>query len=157
MNTASLSEIKKELQLRSPKELTELCLRLAKYKKENKELLNYLLLEAGDEDNYISHVKAEVEEQFRMVNSTNVYYAKKSIRKALRMVNKYAKYSGQPVTGIELLIHFCLQIRKSGVNMNKSVTLSNLYGNQLKKIEKILSGLHEDLQYDYRKQAEDLL
>ena len=39
MDIASVSEIKNELKIRSNQELMESCLRLAKYKKDNKELL----------------------------------------------------------------------------------------------------------------------
>ena len=45
MKFASLSEIRKELQMLPPKRLQELCLRIARYKKENKELLAFLLFE----------------------------------------------------------------------------------------------------------------
>jgi hypothetical protein len=155
MKTASLSEIKKELQTLSPAQLVELGTRLAKYKKENKELLGYLLFEAHDEATFISGVKAEVEQQFLEMNR-NVYYAKKTIRKILRMVNKYSKYSGNAQTAVELLIHFCIQLKTSGVALHKSNTLMNLYENQLKKITKLLNGMHEDLQYDYKRELAKL-
>ncbi len=48
MKAASIQELKQELQHTSLKEITELCLRLARFKKENKELLTYLLFEASD-------------------------------------------------------------------------------------------------------------
>lgn len=156
MKTASLSDLKKELQTLSPARLVELGTRLAKYKKENKELLSYLLFEAHDEEAFIGNVKAEVELQFAEMNATNIYYAKKSIRKILRMVNKYIKYSGIPQTGVELLIHFCGELKASGVPLRQSNALLNLYENQLKKISKSLSGLHEDLQYDYQKELDKL-
>jgi hypothetical protein len=156
MKTASISELKKELQTLAPAQLAELCTRLAKYKKENKELLGYLLFEAQDEAAFIREVKQEVEQQFAEMNSTNVYYAKKSIRKILRMVNKYSKYSGIPQTGIELLIHFCQELKASGVPLRQSNALLNLYENQLKKITKLLYSLHEDLQYDYQKELDKL-
>ena len=57
MKTTSVSEIKQELQNLTAKEITELCLRLARYKKENKELLAYLLFEAHDVDAYTERVK----------------------------------------------------------------------------------------------------
>ena len=49
MKTAAVKDIKQELLQRSPKELLALCLRLSRFKKENKELLTYLLFEASDE------------------------------------------------------------------------------------------------------------
>ena len=46
MKTPSIQQIRQELQERSSKELMEYCLRLVKFKLENKELLSYLLFEA---------------------------------------------------------------------------------------------------------------
>ena len=55
-----LQDIKKELQHLSPLQIAELCLRLARFKKENKELLAYLLFEANNEQAFIEKIKAEV-------------------------------------------------------------------------------------------------
>ena len=44
-----LQHIKKEIQHLPTEQLAELMLRLARYKKENKELLTYLLFESHDE------------------------------------------------------------------------------------------------------------
>ena len=49
MKTATVTELKKELKTRSQSDLVELCLKLSKFKKENKELLTYLLYEADNE------------------------------------------------------------------------------------------------------------
>ncbi len=81
MITASLKEIKSELHELDPDRLHEICLRLAKYKKENKELLTYLLFEAHDEQGYIAHVKNDVEMLFEELPKGNVYYVKKGAAK----------------------------------------------------------------------------
>ena len=57
MKTATVKEIKDELQHFSKDELLEFCLRMAKFKKENKELLTYLLFEADNEAYYIEGLK----------------------------------------------------------------------------------------------------
>ena len=57
MKAASVNEIKQQLKEVNPVELIELCLRLARFKKENKELLTYLLFEADDLQAYIANVK----------------------------------------------------------------------------------------------------
>ena len=54
MKPAGVKAIKEDLQTRSREELTELCLSLSKFKKENKELLTYLLFEASDEKLFLS-------------------------------------------------------------------------------------------------------
>ncbi|WP_301923170.1 hypothetical protein [Ferruginibacter sp.] len=81
MKAASISDIKQELNNIAPAKLLELCLRLAKYKKDNKELLNYLLFEANDEQAYIGNVKNEMEKEFAAINTSNLYFVKKSLRK----------------------------------------------------------------------------
>lgn len=154
--TASVATIKKELNELSPKVLKELCLRMVKYKKENKELLSYLLFEAQDEENFIHNIKEEIDEAFTTINQANLYWAKKSIRKILRLTGKYIKYSGQKQTEVELLLHFCHKLKDSGIKFRQSTTLLNLYHAQLKKISKALASLHEDLQYDYASAVERL-
>ncbi len=156
MKAASLHEIKKELEHLTPKEVFDLCIRLAKYKKENKELLNYLLFEAHDEAKYIENIKKEVDVQFEDVNTSQVFFAKKTIRKILRNVNKHIKYSGQKQTEVELLIYFCKKMKQCPIPFKKYLILLNLYERQITKIEKALVTLHEDLQFDYRKDFEDL-
>jgi hypothetical protein len=156
MQTSTLAQLKKELQTLPQPQLVELCVRLAKYKKENKELVHYLLFEATDEQQFIKQVKQEIDEQFAEMNTSQVYYAKKTIRKILRGVNKHAKYSGIAQTNMELLIYFLQHMRKLEKLLYESNQLMNLYDAQLKKIHKELSKLHEDLQYDYQKELENL-
>jgi hypothetical protein len=153
MKAASLKEIKTELNSLHPKRIQELCLHLARFRKENKELLSYLLFEASDEMAYIREVKLELDDLFCEVKKTNGYLAKKSIRKILGTANKYIKYSGSRQTEVEILIHFCKKLRKSGIPLPVNTSLGNLYFRQIIKINKALASLHEDLQFDY---AEDM-
>ncbi|MEQ8363464.1 MAG: hypothetical protein RH948_11385 [Cyclobacteriaceae bacterium] len=156
MKTATVHEIKKELATLDPDQVQTLCLRLAKFKKENKELLTYLLFEAHDEQAYVLDAKRETEEQFNALSNMNVYYVKKSVRRILRLVNKQIKYSGLPTTELALRIHFCEQMKDKAIPMGKSVVLANMYQQQINKIDKALSKLEEDLQYDYKAEIENL-
>ena len=81
MRSASIQELKQELSALTPSRLIELNLRLARFKKENKELLTYLLFEASDEQQYIKGVTAEIDELFETINLKHLYYAKKTLRK----------------------------------------------------------------------------
>ncbi len=156
MKPASLKEIKASLTTLSHQQLQEICLRLARHRKENKELVTYLLFEADDPQLFVSHVKEETEQQFSMMNTTNLYLAKKTIRKVLGTTNKYIKFSGSRQSEVELLIHFCRMLKDSGVPLGESPVLYNLYRRQIQKIGKAMSFLHEDLQHDYGKQLEEL-
>ena len=84
MKAVSVKELKSELKHQSQSELIELCLQLSKFKKENKELLTYLLFEATNEEGYIELVKAEIDELFSIINTNTYFYIKKSVRKILR-------------------------------------------------------------------------
>lgn len=153
---ASLSLLKQELENHSAKEVQEFCLKLAKYKKDNKELLSYLIFDAGDEAEYIKNVKTEIELLFSEINTTQLYFVRKSIRKILRTTNKYIRYSGQKHTEAELLLFFCSKLKDSGIPYQSVSSLSNLYLSQLQKIKKAVSLLHEDLQFDYGREIERL-
>ncbi|HEX2935556.1 MAG TPA: hypothetical protein VHO72_09405 [Bacteroidales bacterium] len=156
MKAATLSEIKAELKTLPPAQLMDICLHLAKFRKDNKELLTYLLFEAQDEAAYVKGTKDFISEQFDEINRSNIYYAKKTIRKILRTTAKFIKYSGSRQTETELLIFFCKKLKHSGINISSSTALMNLYERQIHKIEKALATMHEDLQFDYREELENL-
>ena len=156
MKAASINELKQELNLVSPAKLLELCVRLAKYKKDNKELLSYLLFDAHDEPGYIAAVKAEMDEQFREINTSNLYFAKKSLRKILRLTNKYIRYTASKPAEVELLLYYCQALSASGIPFKKNAALNNLYLAQQKKISKVIATMHEDLQYEYLRELDKL-
>jgi hypothetical protein len=151
MKAASIQEIKQELQSLPPSRLTELCLRLARFKKDNKELLTYLLFEAADEATYIEAVKKEIDSEFEDLPKPNLYLTKKSLRKVLRSTAKQIRYTGSPQAEVELLTYFLQKLRRSGIPYRDSPVLVNLYKQQLKKIRSVIASLHEDLQHDYEK------
>ena len=156
MDSASLAQIRKELKTLSPEEVSELCNKLIKYKRDNKELINYLLFETQDEDSYVARIKEEVSEAFAATNTRGFYLAKKSIRRALRIANKYIKYSEVPETEVDVLLHFCEEMRDLGLDFKRSKVMSNLYERQVVKIKDVYSDLHEDLQFDFRARVEQL-
>jgi hypothetical protein len=157
MVIASLQEIKKELRTLDPDRLQELCMRLAKYKKENKELLNYLLFEADHEREYIKHVKDEMAELFASIPPSNVYLIKKSLRKILRFANRQIKYSGEKQTELEVRIFFCTKMKETKIPRSQGTVLYNLYQQQLKKIEAAFSKLPEDIRADYDRELKYIL
>ena len=156
MKIASLSEIKRELNERTPEELKAFCLRIVKFKKDNKELLNYLLFEAYDEENYKEVLKSEIEMEFAEMNTSSVYLAKKSIRRILRTGTKHIRYSNSKLTAVELLIFFCQKMRELDLPYHESKVLVNLYNRQLQNIQKALSSLDEDLQFDYQLELKNI-
>ena len=156
MKAVPVVTIKKELQHLSSDELTELCLRLSRFKKENKELLTYLLFESQNEDAYIQSIKMFVDEQFITINRDSYFYIKKSVRKILRLIKKFARYSLKKETEVELLLYFCQKLKEFSPSIKNNVTLTNIFERQLLLAKKIISTLHEDLQYDYNLVIEQL-
>jgi len=156
MKAASLTEIKKELTYCSKENLIDYVSRLARFKKENKELLTYLLFEQSSEENYVQEIKKEVTTLFSEINKDSYYYIKKSIRKILRRIKTYSRYSIKKETEIELLIFFCEQLKTMKPSYLRNVALTNLYQRQIVYIRKSLKSLHEDLQYDYNLMLEEL-
>jgi len=157
MKSASVHELKKELSTVDPAKLLELCMYLAKYKKDNKEFLTYLLFHAHDEQDFVLAVKEEMDSLFLDVNTSSIYLAKKTLRKILRILTKYIRYTASKTVQIEVLMHYCACFKALGLDVESSAVLSNLYAQQLKKIQKALATLHEDLQYDYREELSTLL
>lgn len=149
MKTATVKQLKDELKYSSQEDLVNLCLRLSRFKKENKELLTYLLFESSDETSYIESIKLEIDEQFKNINTNSYFYIKKSVRKILRLIKKFSRYSLKKETEIELLLYFCKSLKAFKPSIKHNVTLTNIYERQIVFIKKTIAGLHEDLQYDY--------
>ena len=157
MKAASLSDIKRELKQRNPEEILAICLRLGRFKKDNKELLTYLLFEAGDESSYIKLLKEDIDDMMDEINMSHLYYVKKGLQKIVRSLNKSLRYSGQKQTEVEVRLYFCQCILSSGIAISRHTTINNLFHREIKRIQKALSGLHEDLQADYQLEIDQLL
>ena|SRR5687767_5156405 len=156
MKAASVQEIKTALKAKDAKELVELTLRLARYKKENKELLTFLLFEADDLPSYIQSIKAEIDEGFAGLDTKTYYIAKKGLRRILRTANKYIRYAGDKTVEVEVLLHFCTAFKGIKQSWQQIAALANLYKAQIKKIDAAINTMHEDLQYDYQRSLERL-
>ena len=156
MKAVTVKALKTELTHLSQSEIIELCLRLSKFKKENKELLTYLLFEASNEEEYINTVKMEIDEQFELINTKTYYFIKKSVRKILRTVKKYIRYSKNKETEVELLLYFCKKLYSFTPSIEGNTVLKNICIREIASIEKKLLLLHEDLQYDYSLELEKL-
>ena len=154
MRTASVDDIKKELKELPPKKVLELLLRLIRFKKENKELLTYLLFESQDEQGYVQVLKADIDEQFAVVAPTPTSLAKKQYRKILRGINRQIKYIGSKAAAVELLLHFAATLRKQDTSLHPK--LESIFLQQLTKAEKLLPTVEDDLQFDFQQQIDSL-
>ena len=151
-----LQDIKKEIQHLPDEQLAELCLRLARHKKENKELLAYLLFEANNEQAFTEQVKAEVGFMFSQLPSQS-YLAAKSLRKILRLIGKYTKFMASKTAEIELLVSFCYSYLQYIDKRTSYKPIRLILTRQMEKIRTLILKLHEDLQFDYTEDYNRLL
>lgn len=156
MKSHTINEIQKELSTLEKKEVLDICMRLAKHKKENKELLSYLLFEVNDEKEYLENVKKTLDELFYEINRKSAYTTKKGLQKVVRNLNKFIKNSSKKETELDLRIHFCKKVRAARIDLDSSKIISNLYYREIDKIKVAFSKLHEDMQYDYKEDLEKL-
>lgn len=154
MNPASIDDIKKELRELPPIKVLDLTLRLARFKKENKELLTYILFESHDEAGYIKSLETDMDEQFVIVDPSPVSKAKKDYRKILRGINRQIKYIGSKSAAVELLLYFSMKLKQQESSLHPK--LETIFLQQLNKAEKLLPLIEEDLQFDFRQKI-DLL
>lgn len=154
MKSATINEIKKTLQSLDREELISICLRIAKYKKDNKELIHFLLYEASDEPGFVSKVKDEIDDLFTELPRSNAYLIKKMVRKILKINNKYIKHSNSKMVELDLQLYFIQKLKGQNFSNAVSLSLETIKLGLVKKIEKSISGLHEDLQYDYKRLLE---
>ena len=156
MKAATVFDIKEGLQALPPAQVAELCLRLVKFKKENKELVSYLLFEAHNQSAYVEEIKSEMTVEFAGINTSQVYFAKKSLRRILRDTNKQVRYIGAKAAEVELLLAYCQNLKASGLASKKAPVIEKILQTQLAKIKKLIGALHEDLQYDYQRLLDKL-
>ena len=157
MKAVTIKQLKDELSHKSALDLKELCLHLARFKKENKELLTYLLFESHDEEAYIQTIKEEVDIQFDEINTNSFFYIRKSTRKILSSIKKHIRYSKKKDTEAELLLYFCKKLKAFKPSLKRSTRLQSIFDTQVRMIKKAIEKLHEDLQYDFQLELNELL
>ena len=157
MKAASIVTLRKALVHLDRQALQQLCLRLARFKLENKELLTYLIFESEDELQYVQSIKSQLDKLFDEINTNRYFFIKKSVRKILRRIRKFSRYSNASETEVELLLYFCCKMKTIQPSIFNNKTLTNLYNRQVEASRKKTLKLHEDLQYEYQLQIEKLI
>jgi hypothetical protein len=154
--STKLSDLKQELAERDKKNLMELCLHLARFKTENKELMGYLLFNAHDPLAYTETYKPMIDEPFEKY-IFNPYYLSKGIRKAFRQISRYAKITKSKEGECTLYLYLAEQFisRIHGRIVHKSLII--LLERSLKKAALLIEKMHEDYQLDYVPQFNEIL
>ncbi len=149
MKPATTKQLKEELQMQSHSNLVKYCLRLAKFKRENKELLSYLLYDSYNEADYINEIKHELSELFAQVNTRSPYIAKKNLRKILRLAQRYIRYSEIPETGADIYLFICIELQKINWHFTIPSGMQRIFSFAQNKLQSAIEKLHEDLKYEY--------
>ncbi|MEO9595356.1 hypothetical protein [Rhodopirellula bahusiensis] len=152
MKAATISQLKKELAKLDGDELLEVCIRLAKFKVESKELLTYLLMKADDETGYAEELCDEIDQHLNVTGRIH----KKTLRKVVRWMDKSLRFSGDKETELQVRIHFCQRIKDKRISFGGCRVSENMYTTQLKKIDKAIDKVHPDLQFDFNQQLSGL-
>jgi hypothetical protein len=156
MKIPSLADIKKELKYLNEKELIEVIMDLSKFSRDNKAYLYFKLFERDNPGLFIEMVKEELDLAFMDANTKHYHLAKKSAQSIRRKLNKNLKLSKNKAAQAELILYFCEKMKLYGYLSFRHPVIDNLYKIQIGKAEKLILGLHEDLQYDFRLMMENL-
>ncbi len=152
MKAASIAQLKKELVKLDHGELLEACLRLARFKKDNKELLTYVLFLSQNESAFVNSICDEIDEQFSLTPNAH----KKTLRKLIRWINKCMRFTKVKDTEIQVRLHFCRALRASKTPIRKSKVVVNMYNGQLKKVRAVIEKLHQDIKNEVERQVQEL-
>ncbi|MAJ31248.1 MAG: hypothetical protein CMC18_01145 [Flavobacteriaceae bacterium] len=156
MDTASIKQLKDTLSTLGREELIGLLLRMVKFKKENKELLTFLLFEVDDLDTYVYEITLEIKEEFENYRLKTAYYKRKGCRRILRVLKKYIKYAADKEVEVRLLLAYVSIAADFETYINDRV-IQKIAFRQLLLAEKSILKLHEDLQYEYKLELEELM
>ncbi len=149
MKPSSLKDIKSDLKNCTQEELLELTLKLIRFKKDNKELISYLLYDAENDHLYIESYKEEIDEAFSQINRSNFFFIRKGMRKILSQTKKNIRYAQKKHIEIELLLHFCKNLMEFRPSVKRNKVVMNSFETQIRMIKKAISTMDSDLQHDY--------
>ena len=115
------------------------------------------MFESHDEETYIQILKEEVDAQFEEINTKSFFYIRKGSRKILTSIKKHIRYSKKKETEAELLLYFCKKLKAFKPSIKRSTRLQSIFDTQVRMIKRVIEKLHEDLQYDFQLELDELL
>lgn len=157
MQVATIEEIRTALFDLNPRQLQKLCLRMTKFKLENKELLTYLLFHEENEDEYRQMILDHLTYEFHKANFDYVYFAKRSLWRIVKYLEKAINITSSKETEVDLRIFFIHLMKKHKLQIYQSEAIYNVLTKQIRLIHEAIEKLHEDLQHDYREELSENL
>lgn len=144
----ALADIKQALQQATPNELRDLCVRLARFKQDNKQLLHYALFYQDRPEVFIEEVNVRLKEAVETFNYSHAYWVKKGLRKWQRQVNLLGRISGEPWVQAKLQGMYALACYEAASKVAATEVLTNLCAQATKKFYAQVAKLEADWQHD---------
>ena len=116
----------------------------------------YTRVYADTKDVYIGSIKEIIINEFDDLHPS-IYYVKKQLSKLIRIMNKHIKFISEKDKEIEIVLCFCDEFIKHPIVKAGYKALSMILYRQLKRANKILPKLNEDLHFDYQQIFDQLI
>ncbi len=155
MKAASIKQLRTEIGNLPPHKLAALTERLIKYKKDNKELASYIIFYEEDEAGFADDVETALEEQFGLINFKTAFFAKKGLRKMIRIANKFLRYTPNKSTQARIIMDVLSRLALIPASLKKNTQIKNMQVSLLKKLDDILLQVHQDERHDFEKQLKE--
>src|SRR5690606_19792382 len=98
---------------------------------------------------FVENIKDFILLELSSINKSNYHLIKKSLRKILRTLKQFIRFSKNKQTEVEILGFYCQQLEQFSPSIFKNQALTNLYTQQKRLAKKALQTLHPDLQGDF--------
>ncbi|MFM7709422.1 MAG: hypothetical protein ACKO5C_00765 [Ferruginibacter sp.] len=151
-----VQELRKRTADLQTSELIQLLSRLMRFKRENKELVAYELFVRDQPEVWFSEIRESFNSELETMNTSHPYFMKKTMRKLIRRAKTYARYAGDPAIESELFCGLLEVFNEHHLHVHPSDIVRKIYYDTFTRLEKNISKLHEDLQYDFERRLADL-
>jgi hypothetical protein len=149
------NDLKKILEAKEKSELESVILKLYSNNKDNKSFLEIYFSSESDSSLLLDDLKSKVEALFFNL-SLNNYYVKKQMLANQKKFNKYLMMVSESNNQFELVYYFLKLSIEHQVDVECYPATETVLMNQIKKVKKLCSKLHEDLQFDYFERVNNL-
>jgi len=153
---ANLNTIKKELIECEKKQLIEIITRLCRFKLDNKSLVSFLLFDAENEPEFVKEAKLQIDDLIEESKYFNFYSTKKRYRKIATLITKYVKFTNKTESEIELRLHLVKTFTENKSELKTYLYFKKALSKQLEKVDKLMKKIHEDLQFEYEEEINNL-
>ena len=140
----------------SVESLHRLLTRLMRFKRENKELVAFELFIRAEPENWFADIREECNVTLNEMNTSHPYFMRKTMRKLIRTLKTYARYAGDPAIEAELLCILLEAFHQKHLHEHTAEKIRKIVTDTQVRLQKMISKLHDDLQYDFIRRLADI-